>query len=284
VTGFWNRARPCGRSRRRRRRCGSSGWTRTCRTSWIGGRDPCRNGEVPLVGRMGCLAGGDRHRLDRLAVLHRGRRLTVEVDDDLFPFSVPADGEPAGGDGISSARALALTGFSSTEVAAIRARSSGSGLGSAPSRPGSSGNSSSSPGAPSASRAAASASRSNRLASRSTGAGLAEQPRVLLGDVGQFVREQPPTGRGVRRVAPDVEGDVLADRVRGRAHFAGGSGRLGVGVDAYPAEVVPHPRAHQGLDRGSSDVPGREMTAATRGGTKRDGAWPALGISGAAVL
>ena len=64
----------------------------------------------------------------------------------------------------------------------------------------------------------------------------------LLGNVREFVREQPATGLGVRRVLAVTECDIASDCKGERVHASGRRVSRGVRVYAHPAEVVAEAR------------------------------------------
>jgi hypothetical protein len=74
-----------------------------------------------------------------------------------------------------------------------------------------------------------------------------------LPDVCKLVREQPVARTRSRRIAARSECDVIADGIRARRNVARGLGRLRVGVDTNPREVVLEAAlqygAHAGLER-----------------------------------
>ena len=72
---------------------------------------------------------------------------------------------------------------------------------------------------------------------------------LLLGDVDELVCDEPPARVRAGVVATGAEHDVVAHRVRPRAHGLGGRRRCGVGVYLYPAEIDAEPRLHVRAER-----------------------------------
>ena len=68
---------------------------------------------------------------------------------------------------------------------------------------------------------------------------------VLLNDVHQFVRQQPPPLRGIGMPAARAERDVPPDGPRLRTRIPRAAFRRGVGVDAHAAEIVPEACLHR---------------------------------------
>ncbi len=92
-----------------------------------------------------------------------------------------------------------------------------------------------------------------------TAIGAADRPLLLLSDVGQLVRQQPPSLAGAGRIATGRDDDVGADGVRGRPDGPGGVVGRGPLVDPYAGEV----RSEFGLHVGPG-VRVERLTAARR--------------------
>src|SRR5215210_1919092 len=97
--------------------------------------------------------------------------------------------------------------------------------------------------------------------------------KALLHDVGQLVRQQPPSFAYPRRVPPRPEHHVLPDRVSQRTNGFGRPGRPRIGVHSDPAEVVAETRLHEDAGSRSSGLPGERSTSFTMGGTVAGAAW-----------
>ena len=78
----------------------------------------------------------------------------------------------------------------------------------------------------------------------------------MLDSVRQFVRNKAFAAVGPGHVAVRRKHDVGAERVCIRAHGLGGLCGLGIGVNAYPAEVVPEALFHGTAGDGSRACPG----------------------------
>src|SRR5262249_55357002 len=82
---------------------------------------------------------------------------------------------------------------------------------------------------------------------------------LLLDDVRELVPEEPPSGRGLRRVAAGREGDVSPDRERRRPERSRRGRRLQAGVDPDAAEVVAEASLHVRTGRRVERAPGAAL-------------------------
>jgi hypothetical protein len=78
---------------------------------------------------------------------------------------------------------------------------------------------------------------------------------ALLHDMGQFVREQPLSGRSAWRKSIFAEHDVPSDGIGIGSNGGGGFARRAVGVNSDPAEVVTESPLHMSARRGVQGPP-----------------------------